>query len=281
MQTDRRTSCFQRLLKRQAEVLAVSASATIGLLLEGFEGSDSFMLLSARLRDVTVGQPRPWTERPSLAVDSSKADLYVLLALKRTGEHCFAQQDRAPISHEKRWHGGEEPSTAARELWAQRAKAGEFDKVTIPLSCYVPVGNDTASEAKIDALVTEDPRVTQSYWEHCLDGLLLPRPSAPLADEHRGAHPDLLDIEIQALADLMQRKACALWVEGTPQTTVRGFLHDVVVKGGPISLAPIVRAGEAADWVEEKLRADHKRGQLVYGNSAWGSPAFRVQAKGR
>jgi hypothetical protein len=80
---------------------------------------------------------------------------------------------------------------------------------------------------------------------------------------------------------MLMRKAAVMWREGTPQTTVVGFLHDMVVKGGPISLPPICRRGEAADWVEEKIRKDYARGQLVHGSSPWGSPAFRVSAKGR
>ena len=55
----------------------------------------------------------------------------------------------------------------------------------------------------------------------------------------------------------------------------------MVIKGGPISLPPICRRGEAADWVEEKIRKDYARGQLEPGSSPWGSPAFRVSAKGR
>ena len=102
-----------------------------------------------------------------------------------------------------------------------------------------------------------------------------------VSDEHRAAYPDLTDIELLAAADMIRRKAAVMWREDTPQTTVAGFLHDIVVKGGPVSLPPICRRGEAADWVEEKIKKDYARGQLMPGDSAWGSPAFRVSAKGR
>ena len=37
--------------------------------------------------------------------------------------------------------------------------------------------------------------------------------------------------------------------------------------------------GEAADWSGAQVAKDRRRGQLVAGESPWGSPAFRVQGK--
>ena len=109
---------------------------------------------------------------------------------------------------------------------------------------------------------SECPRSTTAYAEACLIDLKLPV-GGEVKEEHRVAFPDLTDVEILATADMMRRKAAVMWREDTPQTTVVGFLHDMVVKGGPISLPPICRRGEAADWVEEKIRKDYARGQLM------------------
>ena len=169
----------------------------------------------------------------------------------------------------KRWEGEPQPSDKTVEEWRRRALAGEFSEVCIPLECYVG-GADSC------------PRRNAAYAEACMTDLHLP--STPTSEsvtaEHRAAYPDLETCEIAALAYLIQRKAPVMWREGTPQTTVVGFLHDMVMKGGPISLPPMVRRGEGADWIEEKVRKDYARGHLTTGSSAWGSPAFRVKTKG-
>ena len=185
-------------------------------------------------------------------------------------DRCYVadEEEEFSIPHVKRWEGEPEPSVSVSDLWRSRAKEGLFAEVKIPLECYV-------------GGVTECPRSGVDYSSACLVDLTLPPLGAEVTDEHRKAFPDLSDIEIQAVADMIGRKAAVMWREGTPQTTVVGFLHDMVVKGGPISLPPICRRGEAADWVEEKIRKDYARGQLAPGSSPWGSPAFRVSAKGR
>ena len=183
-------------------------------------------------------------------------------------EQCLAAAEPVELPHVKRWEGEPEPSVATADLWRSRAKAGNFKEVKIPLECYV-------------GGATECPRSGPEYANACLSDMHLPVPGGEVTDDHRKVFPDLTDVEIRAVADMISRKAAVMWREGTPQTTVVGFLHDMVVKGGPISLPPICRRGEAADWVEEKIRKDYARGQLVPGSSPWGSPAFRVSAKGR
>ena len=39
------------------------------------------------------------------------------------------------------------------------------------------------------------------------------------------------------------------WINDPPQTMVRGFLHDMVTKGEPVSQAPLIRGGEHAEWL--------------------------------
>jgi hypothetical protein len=88
--------------------------------------------------------------------------------------------------------------------------------------------------------------------------------------------PDL----IAACRDLVWRKAGAFWLEGEARTTVRGFLHHVIVKGGcgPVRQPPHRLKGQDLEFVEESLAADVKRGQLTRGRSEWGSPAFPTKS---
>ena len=74
--------------------------------------------------------------------------------------------------------------------------------------------------------------------------------------------------------DVISRKAAAFWIEGGPRTTVRGFLHHIIVKGGPVRLPPHRIKGDDLKFVEESLQTDLRRGQLSRGRSEWGAPAF-------
>jgi hypothetical protein len=116
------------------------------------------------------------------------------------------------------------------------AKAGKFTEVRIPLESYVG-GVDSC------------PRSSAEYSNACLADLHLPLPGKEVTDEHRQAFPDITDEEIKAVASLMGRKAAVMWREGTPQTTVVGFLHDMIVKGGPVSRCPYRQSA-----AEAKLR---------------------------
>ena len=150
-------------------------------------------------------------------------------------------QGLSDVAHEKRWEGDPMPSTKVEDEWREKAKAERFAEVRIPMECCVVAPADC-------------PRSSPEYAEACVVDLKLPSGGVEtVTAEHRAAYPDLTDIELVATAYLIRRKAAVMWREDTPQTTVAGFLHDMVVKGGPISLPPICRRGEAADWVEEKI----------------------------
>ena len=84
----------------------------------------------------------------------------------------------------------------------------------------------------------------------------------------------LTDADLAAIIEMVERKAAAFWVEGTPRTTVKFFLHDTIPTGPPCRLPPHNLKGESAAWVDEQLQSETDRGQCARGNSPWGSPAF-------
>ena len=92
------------------------------------------------------------------------------------------------------------------------------------------------------------------------------------------AKPDqykhLTEFDIAALAEVNAQKAAVFWLEGTARTTVRFMQHDTIPTGPPIKVPPHNLKGEAAQWIDDALEGEHKRGQLERGNSAWGSPPF-------
>ena len=65
-------------------------------------------------------------------------------------------------------------------------------------------------------------------------------------------------------------------MKGTPQTVVRGFRHDMLIRGEPCSQAPMVKSGEHAEWLEGEVAKAYQRGHYIAGEFNWGSPAFRV-----
>jgi hypothetical protein len=120
--------------------------------------------------------------------------------------------------------------------------------------------------------ITTDPRREESYAAAVLLGLGLgprkPGEAIPKQYEH------LSEYDIAALTEVCTRKAAVFWVEGTARTTVRFMQHDTIPTGPPIRVPPHNLKGEPAQWIDDSLEGEHKRGQLERGNSPWGSPPF-------
>ena len=93
-------------------------------------------------------------------------------------------------------------------------------------------------------------------------------------DDWKEKKPYLSTADVEACREVISRKAGGFWLEGSPRTTVRNVLHDCAPSGPPVNSQPHNLKGEAASWVDEKLEEEVRRGQLVRGTSAWGSPPF-------
>ena len=141
--------------------------------------------------------------------------------------------------------------------WRALADASDWSGVRADLSVYDYSGQR----------VDKDPRQEQDYKDRVLEGLGYGR-------EWKAKRPDLSDAAVEAIREVLARKAGAFWLEGSPRTTVRFVQHDTVPVGPPVKLPPHNLKGEAAQWVDEKLEDEVRRGQLERGVSAWGSPPF-------
>ena len=60
----------------------------------------------------------------------------------------------------------------------------------------------------------------------------------------------------------------------TPRTSIRGFLHRLITVGGPVKQGLHRLNALDTSFIEQTVQEDVSRGQLVRGNSPWGSPAF-------
>ena len=108
-------------------------------------------------------------------------------------------------------------------------------------------------------------RQDEAYARKCAEGMKLPPPGAAVTEEHRVEYPALRDEEIRALGQMIFDKSEALWIKDTPQTMVRGFLHDMLTKGEPASQAPLIRGGEHAEWLEAEIAKAYRRGHYRRG----------------
>ena len=153
----------------------------------------------------------------------------------------------------------------AAAKWQSLAQKRQFTEVHMPDGCFVPMeGQPSGNVRRTD------------YATKCAEGMKLPPPGSKVTEEHRAEYPDLRDDELRAIGRVIFEKSEALWIKDTPQTMVRGFLHDMVTKGEPVSQAPLIRGGEHAEWLEAEIAKAYRRGHYVSGESNWGSPAFRV-----
>ena len=100
----------------------------------------------------------------------------------------------------------------ADRKWAERAKNKQWDQVNPHLSVYRFCGQEIKS----------DPRKTKEYVKLVLD------------DVNLAARDDLLEADKAVIAEVIERKASAFWIENTPRTTLRHLYHDTIPTGPPV-----------------------------------------------
>ena len=157
--------------------------------------------------------------------------------------------EQREIPHVKRWpqEASKEASPASQKKWRKLAESESWDQVQTPLKCFVPM----VENGQVQKLDT-NPRREVAYKEAVMAGLGLPLPGKEVLQEHLDKNPDCTPEMVQALSYTLWNKTDAFWIKDTPQTRVRGYLHDMVVTGNPVSQNPFVK-GEAADWIEEQI----------------------------
>ena len=85
---------------------------------------------------------------------------------------------------------------------------------------------------------------------------------------------DLSVADKAVVEEVVKRKTSAFWIEGSPRTTLRHLHHDTIPTGPPVKVSPHHLKGEDAEFVDKTLQDEVDSGQLVIGNSEWGSPPF-------
>ena len=167
----------------------------------------------------------------------------------RSGED-LTPAERAELDKEVDKYAAEKEA-----FWWTKADAKDWDSVRADLEVYALAGEKVA----------EDPWRTEAFRDLVWSGLKI---------EPGPTRPGLTDADIAAVREVIRRKAAGFWVEDTTRTTVRKFAHDCIPTGPPVSSQPHSLRGESAQWVDDKLEEECKRGQLIRGSSAWGSAPF-------
>ena len=146
-------------------------------------------------------------------------------------------------------------AAAADARWKELAKKKDWDRVRANLDVYKHSGEK----------VTEDPKLEESYKVRVLEATGF----APGVSRE-----SLTEADMRAAREVLKRKAPAFWLESAPRITILGVMHDTIPTGPPCKTPPHALKGEAAEWIDEQLEKEVKRGQLERGSSPWGSLPF-------
>ena len=202
--------------------------------------------------------PRPWRDAKEGVPTVAGFPVFFIRpggtlesANQEAGEHL--EEDSPVISDPKL----EADAKVARARWMERARRGEWDQVHQPLSVYG------------DPSLKENPRGTKAYADKVVEAMGIRDPAR---------RPHLSKEDRAAVEEVFRRKAKGMWLDGSPRTIIRGVTHDVKTVGGPVRGPPIRLKGGENQLVEDGIREDVARGQLIRGNSPWGSWAFPVAA---
>ena len=85
------------------------------------------------------------------------------------------------------------------------------------------------------------------------------------------AKEGLTQADMAAARKVLTRKAAAMWIYGTPRTTLLHLMHGMIPTGPPCRTPPRNLRAEEAEFVDEQLANEVESGQLERGNSPWAS----------
>ena len=149
--------------------------------------------------------------------------------------------------------------SSAGQKWMDRLEKGDLSGSVTPLSCFVPLRGQK---------LAANPRLSNEYVAKCLDTLGL----RAKVDVERYGHLDSCSVEL--LKRVSARGTSSMWLPDSPRTRALGFKHRLITKGPPVKV-PLHRLSRVdTEWMEQAIKEDVVRGQLVRGSSPWGFPAF-------
>ena len=160
------------------------------------------------------------------------------------------------------------PLTPGQRKWMDRLKAGDLGGLDVDPGQYLDLR---------DQKVEGNPRAAEDYKQRCVVAVGLgPEPLIKGGDLSTAArYPHITnpqDLELMRWA--VRRGSGCMWLPESPRTCVRGFRHQLITRGPPVRVNMHRLSKPDTEWIEQAIREDVQRGQLVKGVSDWGFPAF-------
>jgi hypothetical protein len=143
-------------------------------------------------------------------------------------------------------------SSAPAQVWMAKLRSGDLSGSLTPLEAFVPLRGE---------VLQANPRLTKGYKTECLETIGL----GEVVDLERYGHLDGPSHDI--LKWLVDRGTSCMWLPDKPRTRARGFKHRLITKGPPIKV-PLHRLSRVdTEWIDQAIKEDVERGQLVRGSS--------------
>ena len=120
-----------------------------------------------------------------------------------------------------------------------------------------------------DLRVVGNPRAEQEYKDRCVTAVGLGTPP----DKARYPHIES-EADFELLRWATRRGSGCMWLPESPRTSVKGFMHRLITRGPPVKVPMHRLSMPDTEWIEQAIKEDVARGQLVRGASEWGFPAF-------
>ena len=152
-----------------------------------------------------------------------------------------------------------EQLTPAQRAWLTRLDNGDFDGPRLSPEQYLDLR---------DEKVQGNPRMAHKYREKCCEAVGL----GAVPDERYPHITNPADFDLMRWA--VRRGSGCMWLPDSPRTCVRGFRHRLITRGPPVRQGLHRLSKPDTEWVEQAIREDVARGQLIKGVSDWGFPAF-------
>ena len=145
------------------------------------------------------------------------------------------QRSLAEEQEDRRLHKEEQKKW--NKIWMDWARARDWSYPEVPVEAY------RFSGATED--FTEDPCKKSEYIADVLAALGL-QPGAP-------PYECLAEDDMNAVREVVRRKASVFWIEDSPRTTLLHLQHDAKPTGPPVRTPPHNLKAEEADVVDEQL----------------------------
>ena len=171
----------------------------------------------------------------------------------------YADKKHAEEAGARSWGQLGATLTEGQRRWMDRLAKGDLSGIDVDPKQYLELR---------DEKVEGNPRAAEEYKDRCCAAVGV----GPTPDERYSHIPAKADVDLIRWA--VRRGSGCMWLPESPRTSVRAFRHRLITRGPPVRVGIHRLSKPDTEWIEQAIREDVARGQLIKGNSDWGFPAF-------